>query len=60
MGDVRLRVFVPQAQVSLVERKLDQLVGSGREHQAMPRPIVTSLESVTPWQYETSRRGGTL
>ena len=58
--DVRPRVFVPKAQMGLVRRKVEQIVDSDGEPPAMPKPEVTSLESVTPWQYATSRRGGTL
>jgi hypothetical protein len=57
---VRPWVFVPEAQTELVSSKvarfLDSTVGSER----MPAPRITSLESVTPWQYETPRQSPSL
>jgi hypothetical protein len=54
--DVRPWVFVPDAQKELVRQKVRQflLPDGGREQ--MPEPKVTSLEDVTPWQYDTPRR----
>jgi hypothetical protein len=49
-------VFGPDAQRELVLRRVSQLLDSSDGAQQMPEPLITSLESVTPWQYETPRQ----
>jgi hypothetical protein len=54
--DVRPWVFVPKDQEKLAERKLSQLHNPNSGREQMPEPLVTFLEDVTPWKYETPRR----
>jgi hypothetical protein len=54
--DVRPWVFVPNAQTELVRQKVRQFLSPNGGREQMPEPRVTSLEDVTPWQYETPRR----
>jgi hypothetical protein len=54
--DVRPWAFVPDAQSELVRQKVRQFLHPNGGREQMPEPLITSLEDVTPWQYETPRR----
>jgi hypothetical protein len=49
-------VFVPESQMELVERRVRRLPERDGAADQMPMPVVTSLESVTPWLYTTPRQ----
>jgi hypothetical protein len=51
-------VFVPEAQGELVSRKVAEFLDPSSDSGAMPEPLITSLESVTPWQYTAPRLPG--
>ena len=54
--NVRPWVFVPKTHEELASRKLSQFLNPNGGPEQMPDPLVTFLEDVTPWKYETPRR----
>ena len=46
-------VFIPQAYHDALKRKIISLENNDRPADSMPRPQVTYLESVVPWNYKT-------
>jgi hypothetical protein len=43
-------LFVPERNVPRLEEKLTRIGDSERDEGGMPKPIVTTLEEVTPWR----------
>jgi hypothetical protein len=46
-------VFLPEERIELFKKKLPSIWNMDGGVQGMPKPIVTYLESVVPWKYQT-------
>jgi len=44
--------FIPEAQDGLLQKRLDAMKGIGSEPGEMPRPRITYLEDVVPWNHK--------
>ena len=49
-------LFIPQNRHEILTSKLKSIKGIGDGSSCMPQPIVTFLESVTPWNYNNNDR----
>jgi len=58
---VQPRVFIPKSLNDTYQKKLASLVIPGSGPGQMPKPLVTHLESVLPWEYRSwDRKGDTF